>query len=189
MNNLMSINNANYTCEDDIITMQALPKTDYFVNPENDDVTGNAQFLYKEITGDFTMVSKVSHEFKSTYDACVLFAYDNDKRWAKACFELTDFGTKAVVSVMTNGKSDDANGVNVDVNEIWLRLSRKKNTFAVHYSLDGETFFMARISNIPMNDKIKVGIVAQSPVGEGGARIFKSLKIEQTTLENLRAGR
>ncbi len=44
----------------------------------------------------------------------------------------------AVVTVMTNEKSDDANGINVDTNEIWLQMARKDNAFAIHYSLDGK---------------------------------------------------
>ncbi len=36
--------------------------------------------------------------------------------WAKACFELTDFNMQAVVSVVTNGQSDDANGCNIEEN-------------------------------------------------------------------------
>lgn len=38
--------------------------------------------------------------------------------WAKACFELTDFNTQAVVSVVTNGQSDDANGCNIEENSV-----------------------------------------------------------------------
>lgn len=189
MTEFKSINNAKYVCENGKIVMHATPKSDYFVNPENDDVIGNAPFLYREVTGDFTAVAKVSHGFVSTYDACVLLAYDNERKWAKACFEFTDIGTKAVVTVMTNGRSDDANSVNVDDEYVWLKLSRKNDVFAVHYSFGGEKYMMARITNIPMNKTIKVGMVAQSPCGEGGDRIFEHFEIKQITLNNIRAGK
>ncbi len=188
MSDFQTMNNANYRKEDDTFFLTALPKTDYFVNPETDEVTANAPFVYKEICGDFVMQAKVSPRFVSTYDACVLLALDDEKTWAKACFENTDISTKAVVTVMTSGKSDDANGVNVDGNQVWLRLSRKGNLFAVHYSLDGEKFLMARLSHIPMSRTVKAGMVAQSPLGEGGEMVFEHFSLVQKTVADIRSG-
>lgn len=183
-----SINNAKYAIKNNRIIVTALPKTDYFVNPETDEITANAPFVYQDVCGDFVLQAKVSHNFIGTYDACVLFAFDDDKKWAKACFEYTDLGTKSVVTVMTNGKSDDANGVNIDKNEVWLRLSRKGNVFAVHYSVDGEKYMMARLAYIPMQECIKVGIVAQSPLGDGAEMSFECLSLEHKTLADIRLG-
>ncbi len=188
MNTFSSMNHASYKIKEDRITFAALPKTDFFVNPETDEITCNASFLFQEISGDFIIQAKVSHDFVGTYDACVLFAYENERKWAKACFEYTDLGTKSVVTVMTNGTSDDSNGVNIDDNTVWLRLSRKGNVFAVHYSLDGETFLMSRLARIPMEPCIKVGIVAQSPLGDGGEMTFEHLTLEAKSLSDIRKG-
>ncbi len=188
MNGFLELNNAKATMVNDKIMIKALPQTDFFVNPENGQVTANAQYVYKLIKGDFIMQAKVSHDFVYTYDACVLLAFDNEKKWAKACFEQTDFGTKAVVTVMTNGKSDDANGVNIEKNEVWLRLSRKGDVFAVHYSVDGTNFVMARLCSIPMNEEIKVGMVAQSPMGTGGNMTFEHFILETKSLTDIRKG-
>lgn len=166
----------------------ALPNTDYFVNPETDKVVANAPFFYKEVTGDFVFRSKVSLDFKSTYDACVLFALDNERLWAKACFEMSDYGIPTIVSVMTNGRSDDANCTSIDGNEVWLQLSRKGNTFAVHYSSDGVVFKMARLAYLPMNITIKVGFMAQSPTGNGGERIFNNIDLRNISLSDIRNG-
>ncbi|MFD1174828.1 hypothetical protein ACFQ3W_00700 [Paenibacillus puldeungensis] len=40
--------------------------------------------------------------------------------WAKACFELTDFSTHTVVSVVTNHMSNDANGCNIEGKAVWF---------------------------------------------------------------------
>ena len=188
MTNFHSINNAIYRTENSKIIVTAPPKTDYFINPETDEIIANAPFVYQEVCGDFVMQAKVSPHFVSTYDACVLLALDDVKKWAKACFEYTDIGTKAIVTVMTNGKSDDANGVNIEDNAVWLRLSRKDNIFAVHYSTDGERFLMARLTHIPMSSTIKVGIVAQSPLGEGGEMSFAHFSLVQKTVADIRSG-
>ena len=68
----------------------------------------NAPFYYTEITGDFVMRVKVSHDFKDTYDSASIMVMQDMKNWAKACFEMTDFGTHAAVSVIArNGESDE----------------------------------------------------------------------------------
>ena len=42
------------------IRAYATPNTDYFVNPETNEVTANAPFFYKEVSGDFMLRAKVS---------------------------------------------------------------------------------------------------------------------------------
>lgn len=177
-----------YEVMENEIQIYAPAGTDYFVNPLDGNVKANAPFFYKEVEGDFVLRAKVSHDFVSTYDACVLFALDNDKLWAKACFEYTDLGTHSVVTVMTNERSDDANGVNVDGNEIWLQMSRKDNLFAIHYSYDGKKYMMARLCHMPMQKKIKVGLEAQSPLGNGGIRKFADVSLELRSLTDIRNG-
>ncbi|WP_312370513.1 DUF1349 domain-containing protein [Lachnoclostridium sp.] len=177
-----------YEVVEDEIHIYAPAKTDYFVNPADGKIVTDAPFFYKEVEGDFVLRAKVSHDFVSTYDACVLLALENEKLWAKACFEYTDLGTHSVVTVMTNERSDDANGVDVDGDEIWLQLSRKDDLFAIHYSQDGKEFKMARLCHLPMQKKIKVGLEAQSPTGNGGTRKFSNVSLELKSLEDIRSG-
>ena len=48
------------------------------------------------------------------------------ENWAKCCFELTDFGTHAAVSVVTkNGESDDANGCDIEGQNLRKSYYRK----------------------------------------------------------------
>ena len=53
-----------------------------------------------EIEGDFILKVKVSHDFKETYDSASVMVMVDDTHWAKCCYELTDFGTHAAVSVV-----------------------------------------------------------------------------------------
>lgn len=188
MNSFKTLNNAEYKIIDDSIVIKAGEKTDYFVNPETFEVLANAPFVYKEVSRDFVIKAEVSHSFTSTYDACVLFAYNNEKEWAKACFEKSDFNTHAVVSVMTNKCSDDANGVNVEGNTVWLKMVRKNNVFGIYYSYDDKEYFMARLSRIEMPETIKVGFLAQSPLGAGTTCTFKKYSINNITVSNIRTG-
>lgn len=170
------------------IEIYAPAGSNYFVNPSDNSKNNSAPFFYKEVEGDFVFKAKVNHDFISLYDACVLLAYDNETLWAKACFEYTDINTHSVVTVMTNELSDDANGYDVDGNEVWLQIARKDNIFAIHYSLDGKKFLMSRICKLPMQKKIMVGLVAQCPMGAGSMMKFEEVSLEEKTLLNIREG-
>lgn len=169
-------------------SIMSAAQTDFFVSPAEGDVYANAVFAYQEVKGDFVLRAKVSLEMEATYDAAVLLAMDHEKKWAKACFEATDLGYPAIVTVMTNERSDDANGVPIEGDSVWMQLSRKGDEFAIHYSTDGEKFSMARYAWIPMSQTLKVGLAAQSPTGKGGWRNFQLVTLEQKTLEDIRGG-
>ena len=138
----------------------------------------NAPFYYTEIIGDFVMRVKVSHDFKDTYDSASIMVMHDMQNWAKACFEMTDFGTHAAVSVIArNGESDDANGCNIEGNDAWLQICRCGKSFAFHYSIDGEKFYMMRFFNLPVSETVKVL-----------TRIYTDLTFEKKTVKNIRMG-
>jgi len=164
-------------------------RADYFRDPEGKMVNDSAPFLWKTITGDFVARANIRPTFASTYDSGVIMARHDGQNWAKVCFEKTDFGTTAAVSVVTRGLSDDANGVDVTVEQLWLQMTRHGDTFALHYSLNGEDMRMVRIFHLAVPPAIRVGIVAQCPVGPGATIDFLSFSIDQRPVQNLRAGK
>ncbi len=175
------------------VVIHAPAKTDWFNNPvpENGVLSApvaNAPFFYTDVTGDFVFRAKVRPNFKTVYDACALMVIQDEKLWTKAAFEKSDFGTTAAVCVVTNGVSDDANGCNIEQDEVWLQIVRVGDVFCTHYSLDGETFYMVRLFHLPVEKTVKVGIEAQSPAGEGGLRFYSEISLENRTVKNLRAG-
>lgn len=175
----------------------ATERSDFFCNGGSVSEEGitpeslcNAPFYYTEIEGDFVMKVKVSHDFIDTYDSASVMVLKDLQNWGKACFELTDFNTHAVVSVVTkNGESDDANGCNIDSNSVWLQVTRVGNAFAFHYSTDGKEFYMMRFFTLSVGKRVKVGLLAQAPTGKGGIRAYEGLVIESRTVKNIRAGK
>lgn len=193
MQNWKWLNESQIIHENGEVVIQAPAKTDWFNNPvpENGVLSApvaNAPFFYTEVTGDFVFRAKVRPNFKTMYDACALMVIQDEKLWTKAAFEKSDFGTTAAVCVVTNGVSDDANGCNIEQDEVWLQIVRVGDVFCTHYSLDGETFYMVRLFHLPVEETVKVGIEAQSPAGEGGLRFYSEISLENRTVKNLRAG-
>lgn len=170
------------------ITVTVPAKADYFRDPSGSHVNDSAPFLGMNVTGDFVAQAHVRPTFASTYDSGVIMIRHDAQNWAKVCFEKTDFGTTAAVSVVTRGLSDDANGADVTVSELWLQAVRSGNVFALHYSLDGESWRMVRVFNLDVPETVRVGIVAQCPTGPGTTIDFLHFSIEQRTVKNARTG-
>jgi regulation of enolase protein 1 (concanavalin A-like superfamily) len=174
---------------DQILKIKALPCSDYFVDLSDGKKSLNAPYYHIETNKDFTLRAKVSNSFKSVYDACALMVMSDETCWDKFCFEFTDIGTHAVVSVVTNGVSDDANGVDIQGNSVYLQIAKKGKLFALHYSLDGNGYKMARYFKLPVKETFKVGFVAQSPLGEGGDCLFEDVQLIYGSPEDLRKGK
>ena len=183
--------------EGDKIIIQAPALTDFFCGGETSSEEGilpeslcNAPYCYTEIAGDFVLKVKVSHAFRETYDSASIMVMQDLRSWAKCCYELTDFGTHAAVSVVTkNGESDDANGCDIEGQDfLWLKVCRVGRAFSFHYSKDGEHFHMTRYFLLPESKTVKVGMLAQAPTGNGGERVYEHLSIEKKTVKNIRAG-
>lgn len=190
------LNESEIRIEGNRIEITAPAQTDFFCGSINECEEGilpeslcNAPFYYTEVEGDFVLKVKVSHAFKETYDSASVMVMKDLSCWAKCCFELTDFGTHAAVSVVTKGDSDDANGCNLEGDTTWLQVCRAGNNFAFHYSLDGVNFYMMRYFHLPVLPVVKVGLLAQAPTGKGGKRVYEYLSIEQRTVKNIRAGK
>ncbi len=180
----------------DRIEITAPARTDFFCSSLDQCKEGvlpeslcNTPYYYMEMEGDFVLKVKVSHDFKDTYDSASVMVMKDQNCWAKCCFELTDFGTHAAVSVVTKGDSDDANGCNLEGKTVWRQVFRGGNNFSFHYSVDGINFYMMRYFLLPVDPVIKVGLWAQAPVGNGGIRVYKNLSIEKRTERNIRAGK
>ena len=170
------------------LRIHAGPKTDFFQNPNRQGGSDSAHLLWLPVTGDFVAQAHVRPTFTSTYDAGALMVRGDETHWAKVCFEATDFDTHAAVSVVTNGLSDDANGPNLDVPDVWLQVVRVGDLVALHYALDGKAWRMVRYCTLPLPDEVQVGIVTQSPIGPGTTIDVYSFTIERRTVKDLRAG-
>ena len=180
------MNESELKVEDDHFFIKATPHSDFFRNPIDDNVAATAPFLYKEVANDFLINVCVKPTFTSTYDACSIFIYSDEKRWLKVAFEYTDLDTHSIVTVATDTYSDDANGVEIKEDWVYLQVIRKGDVFACHYSTDGINYKMTRLLRLAVPPTIKVGLSAQSPIGEGQFMAFKDLKITQTLPEDIR---
>ncbi len=122
----------------------AQEKTDLFIDPQGTLNISNAAKLLFEVSEDCLLSTKVNVDFTSTYDAGVLVIYQHEESWAKLCFERSPQGSPMIVSVVNKNTSDDCNSTWIDGDSIYLRIAKMGQSFALHYSTDGDYWHMVR---------------------------------------------
>ena len=106
----------------------------------------------------------------------------DDTHWVKLAFEFTDMGFPAVVSVVTQEFSDDANGQKINAETVRLRISRRGNLWALHWA-DVGTFSQAPWRMLRYfrlgepGDPVKVGLLTQCPTGTEGSAEFMDIAV------------
>ncbi|MCW2940903.1 MAG: hypothetical protein JWN00_3888 [Actinomycetia bacterium] len=173
----------------EMLTVTAGPDTDMFVDPADGAATLTAPRLTGAVEGDFQLSARVRVGFGSVYDAGVLSLQADDRHWAKLCFEYSPQRTPMVVSVVTRGVSDDANGFVVEGDEVLLRISRLGAAYAFHASVDGGRFWqLIRYFDLDTTRPVEVGFEAQSPTGPGCTVTFSQISFLPNRLADLRDG-
>jgi regulation of enolase protein 1 (concanavalin A-like superfamily) len=172
------------------LTMVASPRSDLFVNPSSDGDLPSLGRLVTGVDGDFMFSACVEADIHEFGDAGVLYVEYDGQRWFKLCLECTPRGEPSVVSVVTRGTSDDANSWTLDRPRAYFRVSRRGAGFALHASTDGQYWTLVRHFSlgIPASAPVKVGFLAQSPVGEGCRATFTDVSLVHATLADLRDG-
>jgi regulation of enolase protein 1 (concanavalin A-like superfamily) len=179
----------NHTVTNGELHIETEGNTDFFIDPENKKATASAPFLYKEIKGDFVATTLVQPDFKDQWNASALFMMIDETYWIKFAFENSDATGKSIVSVVTRLVSDDANGAILNnSDQVWLKMIRKGNLYAMHWSLDGIKYNMCRLAAMPATEKVRIGIEAQSPVGGKAHHKFLFFSLESKTVKDLRKG-
>ena len=176
-----------FSITDTLLSIHAKHETDFFNNPEDLSVIGTAPFLYQSIEGDFLAKTLVKPDFSSQWNAVALMVHIDSLNWIKFAFENSDATGPSIVSVVTKNTSDDANGVTLSMEkEIWLAIARKDNIYSMHWSHDDENYQMARLTSLPDSTTVRIGIEAQSPVGEYALHQILHMEVNNTTVTNMR---
>jgi regulation of enolase protein 1 (concanavalin A-like superfamily) len=173
---------------DGTLDIVAGPRTDLFVDPAGAPAELGAPRLTGPVTGDFQFSAYVRADLQATFDAAALVLHAADHQWVKLALERSPQGEPTVVSVVTRGVSDDANGRVVNGAGIWLRISRIGAACALHAADDGVHWELVRHCAFPAEDGLTAGFLAQSPTGEGCRATFDGMLFVAEALTDLRDG-
>jgi len=165
----------------DAIDIESGSNADLFISPSGDySINKSPRLLFKP-TSDFILSAKISLDFNTKWDAGDLIIYNDEKHFAKFCFEKDYKGQQRVVSVVCNDVADDCNSMPIQGNDVYYRIigSSKGNAFYLYTSNDGKEWMVVRNFRLQKNDNIRIGFSAQSPVGNGCMVHFSNISLEQ----------
>jgi uncharacterized protein len=157
------------------LTITAGKATDWFVSPIDGARRENSPRLVFQPADDFVLSARVTVGFRSQWDAGVLVLYVNDTTWAKLCFEMTVEKHPAIVSVVTQGLSDDDNSIAVSGNSVYLKIAKAGQAIFFYASEDGQNWKIIRSFSFGPGIKVRAGFSSQSPSGEGCTTQFDQI--------------
>lgn len=179
---------SSWKLEHDCLHITAPAQTDLFVDPAGGLVKDDSPRAIFTPDPQFTLSAHVTVDFAATYDAGVLVLCADGLHWAKLCFELSPQGEPMVVSVVTNGVSDDCNSTPLARSDIYLRVTRLGQAFAFHYSEDGAHWRLVRYFALQQAANLRVGFSSQSPTGQGCRAAFAQVRYWPTAIQDIRSG-
>ena len=165
------------------------PLTDWFHDPRSGTVTTAAPVaLVATGATPVTVSCRVVAELQATFDAAGLFVHYDDQHWVKLALELSPAGEPTIVTVRTATTSDDCNHQPLDRSACWFRASVDERSVAFHVSDDAFTWRLVRYCAPPLAVAPAVGLLVQSPTGDGTTGTFDTLVVEFRNVEELRDG-
>lgn len=155
-----------YYINNTTISITSGEKTDMFRDPNLTYNTDNAPKLLFEADSNFVISTSVEHAFTCKWDGGALVLKQDSLNWVKCCFEKDYTGARRIVTVVTKGKSDDCNSVEILGNKVYFKIARADQVVTIYYSLTGSKWFLVRHFTMDLEKQIKVGFLAQSPNGK-----------------------
>ena len=163
------------------------------VDWSNDALGGEGQHrataLVFEAPAQFALSARVTidHE-RTTFDAGALVIWADADHWAKLCFEYSPQGERMIVSVVTNGYSDDCNSSVVAADSAYLRVTRTGSGWVFHDSTDGDSWRFVRLFRLDTDAPVSVGFLAQAPFGDRCVATFDHIALSEQIAGDFRDG-
>jgi len=157
------------------ILINAPKGTDIFTDATGKVHADNAPRLLFEPTGDFDLSGHIKINLDAPYDGAGFSIYGDKNHWAKLIFERFKDGRIGVASTVVNHTGDDAYHGFFEPTEIYLKLIRRGHAYGLSTSPDGEVWSYKRSFSLDLKAPVKVGFLAQSPIGENSSAIFSKI--------------
>jgi regulation of enolase protein 1 (concanavalin A-like superfamily) len=168
-----------------VLTISAAAKTDWFVDPFDGTVANNAPILLFTADAEYVVSARVTVKFVTKWDAGALMLWGDDHHWAKLSYELSPDKIPTLVTVVTRGLSDDCNSKEYRGDSVYLRVAKSGKTYVFYSSVDGRSWQIVRTFSLDTELPIRVGFEAQSPAGSGAVAKFSAITYDTHGISNI----
>ncbi|MFV0625744.1 MAG: DUF1349 domain-containing protein [Alphaproteobacteria bacterium] len=124
----------------------------------------NGHLFFMEREGNFCLKVKWKTEVSSPKAEAGIMIRIDSKNWVKVFTSQNKNNLADIYAHVTNMGSFDQSFEAADLEDIWLQIERRENTFIISYSKDNKTYKKIRIfSFIQSSQKIKAGAYICNP--------------------------
>ncbi|MDH5832802.1 DUF1349 domain-containing protein [Luteimonas kalidii] len=179
-----------HTLEAGRLELRSPARRDNFRHPDGQQVTLTAPMLLTEIdnTRPFTFTARVRPTLHETYDAGTLYVWASGTSWLKMALERDERRLTRMVTVRTEGTSDDNNHDVVTGDAVYMKISSDATTIGFYYSPDRRQWQLVRLYRNAYPDRLWLGLSSQSPLGEGNATVFEDVALVDRAVSDFRLG-
>lgn len=168
----------NWTIENETLTMDVTPQSDYWRISHYGFTVDDAPFLYTTRGGEFEVKVKISGEYKERFDQAGLMIRIDKENYIKAGIEFVD-GKYNLSTVVTHTTSDwSVIELDKPVEFVWIKAVRRLDAVEIFYSFDDKHYTMMRNCWLQDNTPVMVGMMAACPDGKGFKATFSDFKIK-----------
>lgn len=181
---------ANWSVENNVLTMDVTPQSDYWRISHYGFTVDDAPFLYTVRGGEFEVKVKISGEYKVRFDQAGLMLRIDKENYIKTGIEFVD--GKYNLSTVVTHKTSDWSVIELEkpVEYVWIKAVRRLDAVEIFYSFDDKEYTMMRNCWLQDNTPVMVGMMAACPDGNGFKAAFEGFMIthlpDQRRLEWLR---
>ena len=174
----------NWSVENNVLTMDVTPQSDYWRISHYGFTVDDAPFLYTVRGGEFEVKVKISGEYKVRFDQAGLMLRIDKENYIKTGIEFVD--GKYNLSTVVTHKTSDWSVIELEkpVEYVWIKAVRRLDAVEIFYSFDDKEYTMMRNCWLQDNTPVMVGMMAACPDGNGFKATFEGFRI--THLPDLR---
>ena len=164
--------------EDQTLTMEVTPQSDYWRISHYGFTVDDAPFLYTLRGGEFEAKVKISGDYKVRFDQAGLMLRIDEENYIKAGIEFVD--GKYNLSCVVTHHTSDWSVIELDnpVDHVWIKAVRRLDAVEIFYSFDDVEYTMMRNCWLKDNTPVMVGMMAACPDGNGFKATFEEFKIK-----------
>ena len=168
----------NWSIENETLTMDVTPQSDYWRISHYGFTVDDAPFLYTTRGGEFEVKVKISGEYKERFDQAGLMIRIDKENYIKTGIEFVD-GKYNLSTVVTHTTSDwSVIELDKPVEFVWIKAVRRLDAVEIFYSFDDKHYTMMRNCWLQDNTPVMVGMMAACPDGKGFKATFSDFKIK-----------
>ena len=168
----------NWSVENNVLTMDVTPQSDYWRISHYGFTADDAPFLYTERGVEFEVKVKISGEYKVRFDQAGLMIRIDKENYIKTGIEFVD--GKYNLSTVVTHKTSDWSVIELEkpVEYVWIKAVRRLDAVEIFYSFDDKEYTMMRNCWLEDNTPVMVGVMAACPDGNGFKATFENFSIK-----------